>query len=150
VAAPPRPYGVGRYGTGAYSRYSGEVFIVGGACDLAFTVVARGVQRSLPLQARSAITWSVWAPLRLAHTFLGRSSISWSVRCLGVTRITQPQAASSITWSVWASHSALSWAVYAPCVPGAWGGSDPCLAGAWSPPAGPANGSWNGVRLPAP
>ena len=56
----PRPFGVGPYGEGPYSRYVGQVYVVGGATLLTFGAKAASPLRIQQREAASQILFDAW------------------------------------------------------------------------------------------
>lgn len=137
----PRPFGVGPYGTGHYSRYTGALYEIGGRCTLLFGGHA-APYRIARVAGRTDIRFSLHATIALQLDAAGATQIAWSARALGATRVIRPQALSQILFDAWAEHLVPSWQLPAPCEPGEWNEADPCEQGAWSAPDVPASGGW--------
>ena len=140
----PRPYGIGPYGTGYYSRYRGEIYEVAGASSLHMAAIARGVNRIITLEAPSdGISFAAHATAGFVYDLhAGITGIAWSLRARGVQRLVNPQALSSITLRVFAEHFAGSWIAPPAHEIGTWTPADPCETGLWTPPAAPEPGGW--------
>lgn len=99
----PRPFGVGPYSAGPYSRYA-DVFVdVGGASLLLFGVKAFGAQRILHAEAVSQIVFDAWTE------HLDRN------------------------WFFPPPCEPGTWAPADPCETGGWDAVPSCSTGTWAP-----------------
>ena len=121
-----RPYGIGLYGTGPYSRYGANVYDLQGRTGLQFAAHA--------------------AEPRLTFTVAAASSIVFVPAATSPQLIFQPQAVSGLVFSLTAELQ-FDWNSWQPCEPGAWQPAVPCEGGGWLPPGGCGSGSWTEIRL---
>lgn len=96
----PRPFGVGPYGTGLYSRYAGTIHDLAGVSGLTWANRALGLTRLINPQAISEIRWSVAAQLDL-------SWVGWRPCVPG-------------SWAAAEPCEDGAWQMPGPCTPGAW------------------------------
>lgn len=99
----PRPFGVGAYGVGPYSRYVDVYVDVGGASLLLFGARAIGSQRILHAEGLSQIVFDAWTE------HLDR------------------------TWMLPPPGEGGTWTPAEPCEPGTWDAADACSTGSWAP-----------------
>lgn len=98
----PRPFGVGPYGVGLYSRYRGAIYECGGASSVSFDAILRGVTR---IRAAEAVTQIVFS----THALLAWSWVGWAPCAPGGWEATPPCGSGA-----WLPPGACSEGVWAP------------------------------------
>ena len=147
-----RPYDVGPYGTGPYSRYAAQAVIPCVNKPYGRGSYGRGLYGGFPgdcnlleVRAAAGVTFGATASPQTLMVLHAASEIVFDARAIGLQRTIGAAAATQISFDATA-RLRLSWEALAPFETGGW---QPvaCETGGWQSASGGGAGTWTEVKL---